>query len=90
MTPGMKPDPEKQPLYVPPEERVSLDDLKHRAETIQNLAVVQAKDVTREVYEQNATKALLVAVGVVVVAASFAYFMGRHAAERAMRDLGPL
>ena len=90
MTAGMKPDPTKQPLYIPPEERVSLDDLKHRAETIQNLAVVQAKDVVHEVYEQNVTRALLVAAGVVVVAAGIAYFMGRRAAMRVIGEEPPL
>jgi len=75
-------DPTKQPLYIPPDERVTLDELKSRAEKIQNLAVTQSKQVVSEVYEQNVTRALLVAVGVVVVAASIAYFYGRQASRK--------
>ena len=78
----MTPDPTTQPLYIPPEERVSLDEIKQRVGEIQNLAVVQAKEVVNEVYEQNVTRAVLVAVGVVVVAASLAYFIGTRAAKK--------
>jgi hypothetical protein len=80
----MSPDPAKrQPLYIPPEERVSLDEIKHRVEQIQDLALTQTKSVVSEVYEQNVTRAALVALGVVVVAASVAYFLGVRAARRA-------
>ena len=75
-------DPTKQPLYIPPDERVTLDELKSRAEKIQNLAVTQSKQVVSEVYEQNVTRALLVAVGVVVVAASIAYYFGKQASRK--------
>jgi hypothetical protein len=78
----MTPDPTSQPLYIPPEERVSLDEIKQRATTIQDLAVVQAKEVVDEVYTQNVTRAALVALGVVVVAASLAYYLGRRAARQ--------
>ena len=78
----MTPDPTTQPLYIPPEERVSLDEIKQRVGEIQNLAVVQAKEVVDEVYQQNVTRAVLVAVGVVVVAASLAYFIGTRAAKK--------
>ena len=81
----MTPDPKTQPLYIPPQERVSLEELKQRAVEVQNLAVAEAKVVVREVYEQNVTRAALVAVGVVVVAASLAYYIGARAARRAMQ-----
>ena len=85
----MTPDPTTQPLYIPPAERVSLDEIKQRATTIQNLAVVQAKEVAHEVYEQDVTRALLVALGVVVVVASLAYYVGSRAARRVVEvDLG--
>ena len=71
-----------QPLYIPPEERVSLDELKQRVGEIQDLALVQSKQVVREVYEQNVTRAALVALGVVFVAASIAYFMGRQSSHK--------
>jgi hypothetical protein len=78
-------DPEEQPLYIPPAERVSLDEIKQRVGTIQDLAVTQAKDVATEVWEKNVTRALIVGVGVVVVAASLAYFLGQQAGRAAGR-----
>ena len=78
----MTPDPTTQPLYIPPEERVSLDEIKQRVTEVQNLAVVQAKEVVHDVYEQNVTRAALVALGVVVVAASLAFYLGSRAARR--------
>jgi len=78
----MTPDPAKgQPLYIPPSERVSLDELKQRVGQIQDMALVQSKQVVHEVYEQNVTRAVLVAVGVVVVAASIAYLLGTRASK---------
>jgi ABC-type spermidine/putrescine transport system permease subunit I len=85
----MTPDPTQQPLYIPPAERVSLDEIKQRATTIQNLAVVEAKEVVHEVYEQNVTRAAIVAFGVVVVAASIAYYIGTRAARQVAKvDIG--
>jgi pheromone shutdown protein TraB len=71
-----------QPLYIPPEERVSLDELKQRVSTIQDLALVKTKETVSEVYEQNFTRAVLVALGVVVVAASVAYYMGTQVSRK--------
>lgn len=79
----------KQPLYIAPEERVTLDQLKHRADEITNLAVSESKRVAHDVYEENLSKAVLVAVGVVVVAASLAYFFGSRAARRATASAPP-
>jgi len=73
----------KQPLYVAPEERVTLDQLKARVERISDLAVAESKRVANEVREENLTKVVLVAAGVVVVALSLAYFLGSRAARRA-------
>ena len=72
----------KQPLYVPPEERVTLDEMKSHVERIQNLALTQGKQVVSDVYEQNVTRAALVAVGAVLVAASVAYYLGTRASRR--------
>lgn len=80
----MTPNPTDQPLYIPPQERVSLDEIKQRAADVQNLAVVRTKEVAHEVYEQNVTRAALVALGVVVVAASLAYYLGTRVARRAV------
>ena len=81
--------PINQPLYIPPEERVSLDELKSSAERIQNLALTQSKQVVHDVYEQNVTRAALVAVGVIVVAASIAYYLGRQASRRVVVTTEP-
>lgn len=79
----MTTDPAKgQPLYIPPAERVSLDELKQRAEQVQDLALVRSKQVVRDIYEQDVTRAALVALGVVVVAASLAYYLGMRASRR--------
>jgi len=79
----MTKDPAKrQPLYVPPEERVTVDELSQRVEQIQDMALAQTKQVVHDVYEQNVTRAALIALGVVVVAASVAYYLGTRAARR--------
>lgn len=72
----------REPLYIPPEERVSLDELKQRVGQIQDMALARSKQVVREVYEQDATRIALVAVGVVVVAASMAYLFGTRACRQ--------
>lgn len=78
-------DAKRQPLSVPPEERVTIEELKQRAEQIQDLALTRTKQVVHDVYEQDVTRAALVALGVVVVVASLAYFAGARVARRAAR-----
>ena len=79
----MTKDPAKrQPLYIPPEERVTVDELSQRVEQIQDMALTQTKQVVHRVYEQDVTRAALVALGVVVVAASVAYYLGTRAARQ--------
>lgn len=78
----------QQPLEIAPEDRVTLEQLKHRAESIQNLAVSETKRVTSEVMEQDFTRKALIAVGTVVVVASLAYYFGRRTAKRLV-DPGP-
>jgi hypothetical protein len=72
----------REPLYIPPEERVSLDELKQRVGQIQDMALTRSKQVVRGVYEQDATRIALVAVGVVVVATSLAYLFGIRACRQ--------
>jgi hypothetical protein len=72
----------REALYIPPEERVSLDELKQRVVQIQDMALTRSKRVVREVYEQDATRIALVAVGVVVVATSLAYLFGMRACRQ--------
>lgn len=65
-----------------PAEEITLDEIKQRAGAVRDLAVSEAKRVTVEVYEQDVTKIALVAVGVIVVVASLAYFMGASSSRR--------
>lgn len=81
---------EGQPLYVSPSERVSIDELKQRAGQVQDLALSESRRFVDEVYEQNVTRAALVAVGVVLVAASVAFLLGRAAARKVVMDVPPL
>jgi len=62
--------------------KITLDDIKHRAEAVKDLAVSDAKSAVAVVTEADATKKLMIAVGVVVIVASFAYFLGSRAARR--------
>ena len=78
----------RQPLEIAPEDRVTLEQLKRRAASVQNLAVSETKRVTSEVMELDFTRKALIAVGTVVVVASLAYYFGRRAAQR-MTDPGP-
>jgi hypothetical protein len=85
----MSADPSKsQPLYVPPEERVSLDELKARVGKIQDLALHRARETAHRVAEQDTAKVALVAVGVLAVAASLAYFVGAAACRRGSEPPG--
>jgi hypothetical protein len=72
----------REPLYIPPEERVSLDELRQRVVQIQDMALTRSKRVVREVYEQDATRIALGVVGVVVVATSLAYLFGTRACRQ--------
>lgn len=78
----------RQPLEIAPEDRVTLEQLKHRAESLQNLAVSETKRVTNEVIEQDLARKALIVVGAVVVVASLAFYFGRRAAQR-LTDSGP-
>lgn len=70
------------------EPRVTIEDLKHRAEDVKSKAVAQAKGAVDTVVGESGERTLLVVVGIVVVAASLAYFLGmRSARESAYADL---
>lgn len=80
----------RQPLDIAPEERVTLEQLKHRAEEVTNLAVGESKRVTSHILETEATKVAMIAVGTIVVVASLAYFLGQRAARRSFSANLPL
>jgi hypothetical protein len=72
----------REPLYIPPDERVTVDELKQRVSQIQDRALTETKQLVHNLYEKDVTRAALVALGVVVVAASLAYYLGTRASRR--------
>lgn len=67
--------------------RISIDDIRHRAESVKDLAVTDAKAAVDTVVHADPTKKALVAIGVLVVVASVAYFLGTRAARCDLDDL---
>lgn len=63
-------------------ERVTLEDVKHRAEAVRDLAITEARGAAERVLHEDATKTLLVAAGAVVVIVSLAYYLGTRAGSR--------
>lgn len=62
-----------------PEPRVTIDDVRHQAEALKASAVTEAKGVVDEVLGAEGTRTLIMVAGVVLVAASVAYFLGSRA-----------
>jgi len=79
----------KSDLSVPPVERITIDDLKHRAESVKSKAISEAKGAVDVVVGQEATRTLLIVAGIVVVAASLAFFLGSRAGRDAMAEQFP-
>lgn len=79
----MTPDPTTP--QTPPAERITLDDIKHRAGQVKDLAVTETKSAVASVIDTNETKTLLIIAGVVVVAASLAFFLGARSASSRYR-----
>jgi len=67
---------------IEPVERITLDDLKHRADTIKDLAVGEVKDGVARVAALDATKKALIVVGVTVAVVSIAFYMGSRSGAR--------
>ncbi len=65
-----------------PDERVTLDELKHRAEALKDLAVSETRAAVRRVFAEDSTKVVLAVAGAVVLAVSFAYLAGARAGAR--------
>jgi len=76
---------QKPPTEIAP--RITLDDVKHRAETIKDMAVSDAKDAVAKVTEADITKKVLIVAGVVIFAASFAYYLGTRSARGRVEDV---
>ncbi len=65
-----------------PTARITLDDLKHRAETVRDIAVSETKAVASRVSAMEATRKALIIAGVVCVVVSLAYMAGTRAGTR--------
>ena len=59
------------------QERVSIDDIKHRANDVKNKAVAEAKGAADVVLGgEEGKRTLLIMAGLIVVAASVAFYLG--------------
>lgn len=65
-----------------PQTRVTLDDVRHRAEAVKSIAVSQVKETARAVTQDKTARSLAIAAGVVVVVAFAAYSMGSRRSSR--------
>jgi hypothetical protein len=63
---------------TPATERITLDQIKHRAEAVKDLAVSDAKATVSAALDTDATRTLFMIAGIVVVAASMAFYLGSH------------
>jgi len=64
-----------------PAEKITLEDLKHRAGQVKDLAVTETKSAVSSALDTSEVKTLLMIAGVVVVAASVAFFLGARTAR---------
>lgn len=59
--------------------RVTIDDLRHRAERVKSTAIAEAKGAVDTVFADDAKRAAMIVIGVALVAASLAYYLGTRA-----------
>lgn len=72
--------------HNPATERVTLDDIKRRAEAVKTRAVTEAKDVVDTVVATDARRTLAIVAGVVILAAGIAYFLGTRNGRAAIAE----
>ncbi len=77
----------QNPVPGSEEPKITIDDIKHRAEVITDMAVTDAKEAVAAVAGTDAAKKVMIAVGVVLAVASVAYFMGSRAARARIDDI---
>lgn len=63
-----------------PSERITLDDLKNRATKVKELATSEAKVAVKRAVDTSEARTLFVMVGVAVVVASVAFYLGARSA----------
>jgi hypothetical protein len=67
-------------------ERVSIDDIRHRAVNVKSQALSEAKGAVDEVLGESGVRTLVIVAGLVVVAASLAFFLGSRTASARMAE----
>lgn len=82
----------KNPVVVAPvpeveEDRITLDDIKHRAQHVKEIAVTETKDAVGRVMGLDTSKQLLIAAGVVIAVVSLAYFLGARKGRSSLYEL---
>lgn len=63
-----------------PGRKITVEDVKHRAEVVRDLAQQEIKDGAEKILDETAGRSFLIVAGVVVVAASIAFYLGSRAA----------
>jgi len=66
------------------EPRVTLDDIRHRADAVKARAITEARTSVDEAIGRENIRTLLIVGGLVVVAASFAFFLGSRSGRSAL------
>lgn len=75
-----KPTAQPKPVAATPR-KITLEDVRRRAERVQQTAKDDAMHTVREVASLDTTRMILFAVAGVVVVAGVAYYMGTRAAK---------
>lgn len=60
------------------EPKITIDDVKRRAEAVRDLAKSEAKRTSNEILHERVTQTIIVGVVAVATLASFAYFLGHR------------
>jgi hypothetical protein len=69
------------------DERITLEEIRHRVDTVKDLATGEVKAFATRMASMDATKRLVIAAGVVIVVASVAYLAGSRG-RRSTFDAG--
>ena len=68
------------------EPRVSLDDIRHRADAVKSRALTEARGAVDEAIGTENMRTLVIVAGLVVVAASLAFFLGSRSGKAALAE----
>ena len=64
-----------------PPRRVSLDEIRHKAEAVKSQAIREVRDATDTVVQSKEGQTLAIVAGIVIIAASLAFFLGSRSAR---------